>query len=82
MAVITVRNLDDEAAVSRETITVAEQPSFMLDYADLWRGADKIVYSTTLETVSSDRTRMGSDFDPEALRQLKTTADRDADAAR
>ena len=35
MAVITVRNLDDEAVVSRETITVAEQPSFMLDYADL-----------------------------------------------
>ena len=30
MAVITVRNLDDEAAVSRETITVVEQPFFML----------------------------------------------------
>jgi len=39
--------------------------------------ADKIVYSKTLETVSSDRTRIERDFDPEAVRQMKAPAGRD-----
>src|SRR5258707_15271504 len=38
--------------------TLAEQPTFMQDFAELWRAADKIVYSTTLETVASARTRI------------------------
>jgi dihydrofolate reductase len=44
------------------------------DFAEIWRAADKIVYSRTLETVSSARTRIEREFDPQAVRQLKTQA--------
>jgi dihydrofolate reductase len=44
------------------------------DYAGQWRAADKIVYSRTLEEVSSARTRIEREFDPEAIRALKRTA--------
>ena len=44
------------------------------DYADLWRAADKIVYSRTLDGVSSARTRIEREFDPDAIRALKRTA--------
>jgi dihydrofolate reductase len=47
------------------------------DYADIWRAADKIVYSTALEGVSTPRTRLERRFDPEAVRRLVTEADRD-----
>ncbi|MGZ4537353.1 MAG: dihydrofolate reductase family protein [Nocardioidaceae bacterium] len=49
----------------------------MEDYAEIWRAADKIVYSRTLETVSSARTRLERAFDPEAVRRLKASATRD-----
>src|SRR5438128_10134587 len=57
--------------------TLADQPPFMRDFAAIWQAADKIVYSKTLETVSSARTRIERDFDPEAVRQLKASAGRD-----
>jgi dihydrofolate reductase len=60
-----------------ETAGGADQPAFARDYAEIWRAADKIVYSKTLESVSSARTRIERDFDPEAVRQLKETAERD-----
>jgi dihydrofolate reductase len=47
------------------------------DYAKLWRAADKIVYSSTLTAVSSERTRIERAFDPEAVRAMKVTAERD-----
>ena len=47
------------------------------DYAKIWRAADKIVHSRTLEAVSSARTRIEREFDPEAVRQLKAAAERD-----
>jgi dihydrofolate reductase len=47
------------------------------DYARLWQAADKIVYSRTLEAVSSPRTRLERDFDPEAVARLVASADRD-----
>ena len=56
--------------------TLADQPAFIQDFAQIWQAADKIVYSTTLETVSSARTRIERDFDPEAVRQLKESAGR------
>ena len=49
----------------------------MQDYAEIWQAADKIVYSKTLETATSARTRIEREFDAEAVRQLKATADRD-----
>lgn len=60
-----------------ETLDTPGQPAFMQDYAGIWRSADKIVYSRTLEAPSSARTRVERDFDPEAVRQLKATAGRD-----
>ncbi len=56
--------------------TLADQPPFEQDFAEIWQGADKIVYSKTLETVSSARTRIERDFDPEAVRQIKARAGR------
>jgi len=47
------------------------------DYAEIWRAADKIVYSKTLATASSARTRIERDFDPGAIRQMKARAERD-----
>ena len=49
----------------------------MRDFAAIWQAADKIVYSRTLETVSSARTRIEREFDPDAVRQMKAAAGRD-----
>jgi dihydrofolate reductase len=54
-----------------------EQPPHIRDYAEIWRSAEKIVYSRTLDEVSSARTRIEREFDPEAIRRLKTEAERD-----
>jgi dihydrofolate reductase len=56
--------------------TFADSP-IELDYAQVWQAADKVVYSRTLETVSSARTRIERDFEPEAVRQMKAAAERD-----
>ena len=56
---------------------LADQPSFVRDFAEIWQAAEKIVYSKTLQTASSARTRIEREFDPEAVRQLKSTASRD-----
>ncbi len=53
------------------------QPQVMTDYAHLWRAADKIVYSTTLESAPTGRTRIERTFDPLAVRQLKANSARD-----
>jgi dihydrofolate reductase len=57
--------------------TLAGQPPFARDYAEIWQGAEKVVYSRTLEAVSSARTRLERDFDPEAVGQMKEAATRD-----
>ena len=56
--------------------TVDDDAPVMRDYAQIWRAAEKIVYSRTLETVSSARTRLERDFDPDAVRELKAAAER------
>ena len=66
-----------EVMVAWETLTLADQPLFIRDFAEIWRAADKIVYSKTLETVSSARTRIERVFDPEAVRQMKAPPGRD-----
>jgi dihydrofolate reductase len=57
--------------------TLADQRPVMQDFAKLWQAADKVVYSSRLAAVSSARTRIERDFDPEAVRQLKASAGRD-----
>jgi dihydrofolate reductase len=66
-----------EVMVAWETAHVADQPPFVQDFAEIWQAADKIVYSKTLEAVSSARTRIERDFDPERVRQMKAAAGRD-----
>jgi len=56
---------------------VTDQPPVMRDFAEIWQAADKIVYSRTLESVSSARTRIEREFGPEAVRQMKALAGRD-----
>jgi len=53
------------------------QPAVMSDYAEIWHAADKIVYSRSLQGVESSRTRLERSFDPDAVRALKETAERD-----
>ena len=60
---------------------VADQPAFVRDFTKIWQAADKIVYSTTLETVSSARTRIERHFDPEAVLQMKAAGGRDISVA-
>jgi dihydrofolate reductase len=60
----TVSTGDDESAAAR-------------DYTQIWRAAEKVVYSRTLQTSSSARTRIEPDFDLSAVRLLKESADRD-----
>jgi dihydrofolate reductase len=54
-----------------------EQPSFVQEFTEIWRAADKVVYSRTLETARTARTRIERDFDAEAIRQLKAQSDHD-----
>jgi dihydrofolate reductase len=60
-----------------ETVPTAGVPPYIRDFAEIWRVADKIVYSATLEAVSSAGTRIERFFDPQAVRQLKSTATAD-----
>ena len=53
---------------------LAQQSSLMGDFADIWKAADKIVYSRTLEKASTARTRIEREFEPEPVRELKATA--------
>ena len=64
-----------ETMVSWETVrNGADQPAVSRDFAEIWRAAEKIVYSRTLETVSSARTRIERDFDTNPIRRLKETS--------
>ena len=56
---------------------LADEPPVFQDFAKVWQSAEKIVYSRTLQTVTSAKTRIERDFDAEAVRQLKAAADRD-----
>jgi len=47
------------------------------DYAEVWRNAEKIVYSRTLDAVETSRTSLERSFDPEAIRALKGAEERD-----
>jgi len=64
-----------EVMVAWETMPPsADQADVGDDFARIWRAADKVVYSTTLATVTSARTRIERVFDPDAVRRLKASA--------
>jgi dihydrofolate reductase len=66
-----------EVLVAWETLDTADEPGPIKDFAEIWRAADKIVYSRSLETASSARTLIDRAFDPDAIGQMKATAARD-----
>ncbi len=54
-----------------ETASLGDQPAFIREITQIWRGADKIVYSPGLASAPSARTRIERSFDLEAVRRLK-----------
>lgn len=61
-----------------ETVSTGpDQPQVMRDFAETWRAADKVVYSRTLEEVSSAKTRIERDFAPDLVRRLVASASQD-----
>jgi len=51
--------------------TLAAASPLMQDFATIWKAADKIVFSSSLEKASTSRTRIERRFHPELIRQLK-----------
>jgi dihydrofolate reductase len=66
-----------EVLVAWETMETEGASAVTQDFARTWRAADKVVFSSTLESPSSARTRIERTFDPGAIRALKASADRD-----
>ena len=66
-----------ETMVFWETAHTEAEPAVFQDYAGIWRAAEKIVYSRTLQTPSSARTRIEREFDRDAVRRLKQSSGAD-----
>jgi dihydrofolate reductase len=66
-----------ETMVYWETVDADDRSPVARDYAEIWRAAEKVVYSRTLEAVSSARTRIERDLDPVAVRELKESSEAD-----
>jgi dihydrofolate reductase len=63
-----------ETMVFWETVSSQAEPAVIRDCGEIWRAAEKIVYSRVLQTVSSQRTQIEREFDPDAVRRLKQSA--------
>lgn len=59
-----------------ETMGTSGDPPVIQDYARIWQGADKVVYSTTLASAATPRTRLERQFRPETVRDMKAGTDR------
>ena len=68
------RRLYETMAVWETDPTLAAQSELMADFAHVWQAADKIVYSTTLDDVSTAKTRLERRFDPDSVRDMKASA--------
>jgi dihydrofolate reductase len=71
------RGMYEVMAAWEDPAIAAGEPAVVQDFAGIWRSADKIVYSTSLESVSTAKTFLERAFDPDAIRQRKARADRD-----
>ena len=71
------RRMYETMAVWETPEMTASKDAVVREYAEIWRDADKIVFSRTLDEVSTDRTRIEREFDPDAIRRLKEEAERD-----
>ena len=68
------RRLYDMMAVWETDPTLATQSELRADFASVWQAADKVVYSTTMDAVSTARTRLEHTFDPASVREMKASA--------
>lgn len=66
-----------EAMSVWETAPTADQPPWIVDFTNIWRAADKVVFSKTMATVSSGRTCLEREFDAEAIREMKAAETHD-----
>jgi len=71
------RRMYDTLAVWETDPSLAAQSERMADFASLWQAADKVVYSTTLDAVSTARTRLERNFDAASVRDMKASATSD-----
>ena len=71
------RRLYDTMAPWETDPALAAQSELMAGFADVWQAADKVVYSTTLDAVSTAKTRLEHTFDPDSVRDLKASATSD-----
>ena len=60
-----------------DTMPLDDEPEVIRDFAELWRAADKVVYSRTLADVATGRTRLERELDVDAVRELKRDSARD-----
>lgn len=60
-----------------ETLPLDGVPAHIRDFAQIWRAADKVVYSRKLNDVSTANTRIEREFDPDVVRELKASASED-----
>ncbi len=61
--------------------TQGDEPAYIAEFGELWRASDKIVYSTTLDSVNAARTRIERAFEPDAVRRMKDELARDISIA-
>jgi dihydrofolate reductase len=66
-----------EVLVAWETMATTDEPAFIQDFAEIWRAADKIVYSNSLPAASSARTKIERAFDADAVSRMKAESERD-----
>ena len=71
------RRMYETMAVWETDPTVAAQSELRSDFAHVWQAANKVVYSTTLRKVSTAKTQLERNFDPDAIRDLKVSAAED-----
>jgi dihydrofolate reductase len=71
------RRMYEVMAVWDDPAALADEPAYVREFGEVWRAADKIVYSTTLADVRTGKTRVERGFDPDAVRRLKAAAEHD-----
>jgi dihydrofolate reductase len=71
------RRMYETMAAWETDATLAARSEHMRDFAQIWQAAEKVVYSRTLDTASTSKTRIERDFDPESVRRMKAAADTD-----
>ena len=71
------RRMYDTMAPWETDPALAAQSELMADFANVWQAADKVLYSTTLDAVSTAKTRLERNFDPASVRDMKASATSD-----